>query len=199
MTAAHPDNQIFCSTGSKLSSSQQNRFQDCSVKVCNTDTNESAVSNISPSLYKKYSNMLSFVVVACSPTLRIKNYRGDTSGCIAENAMLIALGSKSGEVSLLMITMPRDYNLEKVTFAPEVSMISVFEAHESWVSVLSWAKGYKSENNDHSALSGDEEVLLVTGSCDGRYHFMLRMTSLNLILPRLRQINNRVSCYIFAK
>ena len=130
--------------------------------------------------------MLSFVVVACSPTLGLKNHRGDTSGCIAENAMLIALGSKSGEVSLLRITMPRDYSLEKVTFAPEVSMIGVFEAHESWVSVLSWAKCYKSENNHHSTLSGDEEVLLVTGSCDGRYHFRLRMTCLNLIFPCLR-------------
>ncbi|MCO5605146.1 hypothetical protein L7F22_059326 [Adiantum nelumboides] len=115
-----------------------------------------------------YTNVLAYVSVAWSPAMRVENLTKDSPQITTLTMALIALGAKSGDVSILTCIQPINYSVETATSTPAVSLVTIVNAHESWVSALAWSKSCK---NIHTGDSNDaisaEEILLATGSSDG--------------------------------
>lgn len=117
--------------------------------------------------YVRYTNLLAYISVAWSPAISLSN--SSLKGTNLTMA-LIALGAKSGEVSVLKCIQPTAYTLEKVASSPEVSLVAIIKAHESWASALSWSKSSKTiHNSEDAVMHCTEEFFLATGSSDGRY------------------------------
>ncbi|XP_010503597.1 PREDICTED: uncharacterized protein LOC104780763 isoform X2 [Camelina sativa] len=111
---------------------------------------------ISPETYVSREALLSSLSVAWSSLLRF------SSGSSCENMLrfsLLAIGSKSGSVSIWKVHAPECYHIERSDVSPVVELTAIIQAHSSWVSTMSWGiSGCDSSN---------PQVVLVTGSCDG--------------------------------
>eukprot|EP00250_Pteridium_aquilinum_P003163 c13489_g1_i1 orf=522-3281(-) len=118
--------------------------------------------------YVRYTNVLSYVSVAWSPAIRLASLSNSSLKGMNLTMAFIALGAKSGEVSVLRCIQPAAYTLDKVTSTPEVSLVAIIKAHESWVSAMSWSTSSKTiYNGDDSSPACVEEFFLITGSSDG--------------------------------
>ena len=113
---------------------------------------------ISPEKYVSREALLSSLSVAWSSLLTFS-----TEGSSCQNLLrfsLLAIGSKSGCVSIWKVHAPESYHIERGNVSPNVELTAIIQAHSSWVSTMSWGiSGCDSSN---------PQMLLVTGSCDGR-------------------------------
>ncbi|KAL8197929.1 hypothetical protein R6Q57_030087 [Mikania cordata] len=105
---------------------------------------------ISAEQYACRSAMLSSLVVAWSPMLDNKSGR---SCCI------LAIGSKSGKISFWRVHEPQCYSITHGRNPlPVASLIGFIQAHNSWITALSFSKFVSDES---------PQLLLSTGSSDG--------------------------------
>ncbi|GMI76518.1 hypothetical protein like AT3G49400 [Hibiscus trionum] len=110
--------------------------------------------------YASRSAMLSSLVVAWSPLLKLSFEicgapENNSSNCFS----LLAVGSKSGKISLWRINAPQYYCIELSVAPTTVELIGILKAHSSWVTAISWAL--------LASESSSPQVLLATGSSDG--------------------------------
>ncbi|XP_013608973.1 PREDICTED: uncharacterized protein LOC106315713 [Brassica oleracea var. oleracea] len=112
---------------------------------------------ISPEKYVSREALLSSLSVAWSSLLTFS-----TEGSSFENLLrfsLLAIGSKSGCVSIWKVHAPESYHIERGNVSPNVELTAIIQAHSSWVSTMSWGI--------FGCDSSNPQMLLVTGSCDG--------------------------------
>ncbi|KAH7300907.1 hypothetical protein KP509_23G003100 [Ceratopteris richardii] len=125
-------------------------------------------SAMDPKDFLALTNVLSYVSVGWSPAFRLESFSNQSLKKTNLIVALLALGAKSGEISILKCTQPVNYSLEKATSSPDVSLVTIIKAHESWVSTLTWCKSGKTlKSETDSDTSKCEEILLATGSTDG--------------------------------
>ncbi|KAH9306792.1 hypothetical protein KI387_011196, partial [Taxus chinensis] len=129
--------------------------------------------NVLPSVicaeqYAIRSGLLSSLVVAWSPTIK-HSFEGDAGsfGSSYSSSGILAVGGKSGKVSLWRVFDPQYYNIEYCLKPPEVRLIGLFQAHKSWVTAISWAVCTVSASEKMDVDSSSNKLLLATGSCDG--------------------------------
>ncbi|XWS50267.1 hypothetical protein CRYUN_Cryun12cG0073700 [Craigia yunnanensis] len=120
----------------------------CSLPLINADQ------------YASRSAMLSSLVVAWSPLLKLSSemclaLENNSSNCFS----LLAVGAKSGKISLWRIHAPQYYSIEQSGAPSAADLIGILQAHNSWVTTISWAF--------LASDSSNPQVLLATGSSDG--------------------------------
>lgn len=114
---------------------------------------------ISADKYAARSAMLSSLVVAWSPVLQVspKIFSLPQNGLAIS---LLAVGGKSGEVSLWRVPVPDHYSIELSGVPTTAMIVGLLHAHASWVTAISWVL--------LDSKSPNPQVLLATGSFDGR-------------------------------
>ncbi|KAE8710737.1 SER/ARG-rich protein 34A [Hibiscus syriacus] len=110
--------------------------------------------------YASRSAMLSSLLVAWSPLLKLSFEicgapENNSSNCFS----LLAVGSKSGKISLWRINAPQYYSIERSMAPTTVELIGILMAHNSWVTTISWAL--------LASESSSPQVLLASGSSNG--------------------------------
>ncbi|KAL9437066.1 hypothetical protein AB3S75_022995 [Citrus x aurantiifolia] len=110
--------------------------------------------------YASRSAMLHSLAVAWSPVLRLssKKYPVPQNGS-SNWFSILAVGGRSGKVSLWRICVPKCYSVEDCKVPTTAVLIGLFQAHNSWITSISLAV--------LSSDSSNPQVLLVTGSSDG--------------------------------
>uniref|UniRef100_A0ACD5W0Q5 Uncharacterized protein n=1 Tax=Avena sativa TaxID=4498 RepID=A0ACD5W0Q5_AVESA len=105
--------------------------------------------------YARRNAILSSLVVAWSPVLP----SGDATSCLLRNWCILAVGSKSGDVSFWKLWKPEYYTIHVCIVNRDAILIGVLKAHNSWVSAISWEVCF--------ADSSKSSLLLATGCSDG--------------------------------
>lgn len=105
--------------------------------------------------YASRYSMLSSVVVAWSPVLKFSAAGANNSN---DFYALLAVGAKSGDISIWRIRRPLYYSIEHHDDPTTMILVGVLKAHNAWVTALSWG-----------LLASDPcpRVLLASGSSDG--------------------------------
>jgi len=106
--------------------------------------------------YASRYSILSSVVVAWSPALKF-SATGVNNSC--DFYALLAVGAKSGDISIWRIHRPPYYSIEHHGDPTTMILVGVLKAHNAWVTALSWG-----------LLASDPcpQVLLASGCSDGR-------------------------------
>lgn len=125
-------------------------------KGCRSDdANSGSLLLITPEQYASRHAILSSLVVAWSPSLpRLKNLESPTK------CTILAIGTKSGDVSFWRTCVPERYSLSSGTISINVELAGFLKAHDSWVSAIAWGLSL--------ASSCSSRLILATGSSDGR-------------------------------
>ncbi|XP_022736492.1 uncharacterized protein LOC111289595 isoform X2 [Durio zibethinus] len=110
--------------------------------------------------YASRNAMLSSLVLAWSPLLKLSPEiclapENNSSNCFS----LLAVGAKSGKISFWRIHAPQYYSIEQIRAPTAVELTGILQAHNSWVTTISWAL--------LGSDSSNPQVLLATGSTDG--------------------------------
>ncbi|PON71979.1 WD repeat containing protein [Parasponia andersonii] len=113
---------------------------------------------ISADKYGARSAMLSSLVVAWSPVLQVspKICSLPQNG---SSISLLAVGGKSGKVSLWRVSVPDRYSIEHSGVPTTAMIVGLLQAHASWVTAISWVM--------LDSRTSNPQVLLATGSSDG--------------------------------
>lgn len=105
--------------------------------------------------YASRYSMLSAVAVAWSPMLKLSSTSADNS---SEFYSLLAVGMKSGDISIWRIHRPPYYSIEHQDNPKPMILVGVVKAHNAWVTALSWGL---------LASGSSPRVLLASGCSDG--------------------------------
>ncbi|KAL6652547.1 hypothetical protein ACP70R_011472 [Stipagrostis hirtigluma subsp. patula] len=119
------------------------------------DRENRSSSLITAKQYACRDALLSSLVVAWSPVV---SSHDSTSFC-SRDWCILAVGSKSGNVSLWKIWKPEYYTIDVGMVTRDPMLIGVLQAHKSWVSSISWEIS--------SMGSSNPLLLLATGCLDG--------------------------------
>lgn len=115
---------------------------------------------ISADQYASRIAKLSSLAVAWSPVLQLSSENAPITLSNSSCCSLLAVGGKSGEVSVWRICGPQCYSVEHSRVPIGAVFAGLLQAHDVWVTAISWAL---------LAVDGvHPQVLLVTGSSDGR-------------------------------
>ncbi|WCJ43821.1 Transducin/WD40 repeat-like superfamily protein [Euphorbia peplus] len=107
--------------------------------------------------YASRSAMLSSIVVSWSPVLCLPTDLAPQNNSSLKFSIL-AVGGRSGQISLWKIALPDCYSIEHSRVPSVVTFVGLLQAHYSWVTAVNWALlGSKS----------NRRVLLASGSSDG--------------------------------
>ncbi|CAL4947921.1 unnamed protein product [Urochloa decumbens] len=98
---------------------------------------------------------LSSLVVAWSPLV----LSSDKDSCLSRHWCILAVGSKSGNVSFWKLDKPDYYTIDAGVVTSDPMLIGVLQAHKSWVSAITLEVS--------SADSSKSSLLLATGCSDG--------------------------------
>ncbi|CAD6215191.1 unnamed protein product [Miscanthus lutarioriparius] len=98
---------------------------------------------------------LSSLVVSWSPVVS----SSDKTSCLLRQWCILAVGSKSGNLSFWKLCKPEYYTIDAGVVISDPMLIGVLQAHKSWVSVITWQV--------LSAGSSKSSLLLATGCSDG--------------------------------
>lgn len=116
--------------------------------------------------YASRNAILSSLVVAWSPCLP------QTSGCGISTAnvsttgcSVLAVGGKSGVISLWRIHKPESYSIMNSTDSNQTLLVGLLKAHDTWITTISWELFISD--------ASDPLLLLATGCSNGRYVSML--------------------------
>ncbi|XP_062119983.1 uncharacterized protein LOC133834398 [Humulus lupulus] len=108
--------------------------------------------------YAARSAILSSLVVAWSPVLQVS-----PKICVippnGSSMSLLAVGGKSGKVSLWRVSVPDRYSIELSRVPATAMIVGLLQAHGSWITAISWAL--------LDSESSNPQFLLVTGCSDG--------------------------------
>ncbi|XP_060172682.1 uncharacterized protein LOC132603565 [Lycium barbarum] len=110
--------------------------------------------------YASRCAMLSSLIVAWSPCLPetsgcgISTTNGLTSGC-----SVLAVGGKSGVLSLWRIHKPEGYTIMNSPDSNKALLVGLLNAHDSWITTISWGLFISD--------ASDPLLLLATGCSDG--------------------------------
>ncbi|KAK7278862.1 hypothetical protein RJT34_23901 [Clitoria ternatea] len=113
---------------------------------------------ISAHEYANHSDMLSSLVVSWSPLLR-KAPEFHQVPDICGSVCLLAVGGKSGKISLWRFHPPDCYTIDDGNVPTTVKYFGLLHAHNSWVTTISWLL--------FALDSSNPQILLATGSSDG--------------------------------
>lgn len=128
--------------------------EDCSLPLITTDQ------------YASRNATLSSVVVSWSPVLRVSSKTCQLAQHDSSNRFcLLAVGAKSGQISLWRIHAPECYYIEHSNSSMSAILIGLLQAHTSWVTTVSWGL--------LDAECSNPQVLLATGSSDGSVRIWL--------------------------
>ncbi|GAB4826114.1 hypothetical protein Ancab_008984 [Ancistrocladus abbreviatus] len=106
--------------------------------------------------YATRSGLLASIAVAWSPVLQLPAAAVDAS---CDCYSLLAVGAKSGKVSIWRISRPLHYTVEHGNIPISMVLVGLLQAHNTWVTSLSWG----TLNSDAT----NPQLLLATGSSDG--------------------------------
>ncbi|CAO1947820.1 unnamed protein product [Urochloa humidicola] len=98
---------------------------------------------------------LSSLVVAWSPLVQ----SSDKDSCLSRHWCILAVGSKSGNVSFWKLYKPDYYTIDAGVVTSDPMLIGVLQAHKSWVTAITLEVS--------SAGSSKSSLLLATGCSDG--------------------------------
>ncbi|KAH7660679.1 Histone acetyltransferase protein [Dioscorea alata] len=116
------------------------------------------LSQVTAKQYSSRRALLSSTIVAWSPVLHSSaNYHSSNSFC--GSCSILATGGKSGNISFWRICEPPCYTIEHGRLSADPVLIGLLQAHNSWVTAISWAIS--------SASSLEPQLILSTGSYDG--------------------------------
>jgi hypothetical protein len=140
-----------------------------SAKVTRKRSRNDLSSVISADQYAARSGLLASLVVAWSPTVK-SSLEGDGSslGSSSSSSAILAVGAKSGKVSLWRVLEPQFYTIEHCLQPSEVRFIGLLQAHKSWVTAASWAICTVNISGKMDVDSSSNKLLLATGSSDGK-------------------------------
>lgn len=114
---------------------------------------------ISADEYASRSAMLCSLVVSWSPSLRVESeFYPVPNTCTSVG--LLAVGGKSGKISLWRFHEPDCYTIEDRKAPTAVKFVGLLWAHNSWVTTISWFL--------FATDSSKPQIILATGSSDGR-------------------------------
>ncbi|KAK1311653.1 hypothetical protein QJS10_CPA07g01109 [Acorus calamus] len=116
---------------------------------------------ITPQQYSTRSAMLSSLVVSWSPILQIP-YGEDPYpvNCPSiDRFSVLAVGGKAGNLSLWRINDPQCYTIEHDQVSLEANLIGFLQAHDSWITAISWGTCAATDLKFH--------LILTTGCSDG--------------------------------
>jgi len=118
------------------------------------------LSLISADEYASRSAMLYSLVVSWSPLLHVASefYPNPNKNA---SVSLLAVGGKSGKISLWRFHQPDCYTIEDRKAPAVVKFIGLLHAHNSWITTMSWLL--------FAFDSLNPQIILVTGSSDGRW------------------------------
>ncbi|XP_065861489.1 uncharacterized protein [Euphorbia lathyris] len=109
--------------------------------------------------YASHSAMLSSIAVAWSPLLclstKIDLVPQNNS---SHRFSILAVGGRSGQISLWKIDVPDCYSIEHSRVPSVVTLVGLLPAHNSWVTTVNWALLGSNSNR---------QFLLASGSSDG--------------------------------
>ncbi|KAL3524457.1 hypothetical protein ACH5RR_017291 [Cinchona calisaya] len=106
------------------------------------------------------SAMLASLIVAWSPVLLLSaGVEEASANNIPSNCSVLAVGGKSGRISLWRVHQPQCYTTMNVRESITSSFIGFLQAHDSWVTALSWELFVSDASNP--------QLLLATGSSNG--------------------------------
>ncbi|KAK9672366.1 hypothetical protein RND81_12G096000 [Saponaria officinalis] len=105
--------------------------------------------------YASRSSMLASLVLAWSPVLRLSADDADNS---CECFCLLAVGTKSGTISIWKFNRPLYYSVEQHDDPMQMVFVGVLHAQSAWVTALSWTL---------LASDSSPQALLVSGGSDG--------------------------------
>src|ERR1044072_7207803 len=114
---------------------------------------------ISAGEYASRSAMLFSLVVSWSPLLRTTSEIYPVAN-ICASVSLLAVGSKFGTISLWRFYQPDYYTIEDRKAPTTVKFVGLLQAHNSWVTSISWLL--------FTFDSSNPQIILVSGSSDGR-------------------------------
>ncbi|RLM55731.1 hypothetical protein C2845_PM10G03430 [Panicum miliaceum] len=156
-----------CSKSKKKSSKKTAKHRHEPVSVNGQGSTENAKASLSSNgenkslpliTAKQYAcrdACLSSLVVAWSPLVS----SSDKSSSLLRHWCILAVGSKSGNVSFWKLYKPEYYTIDAGVVNSDPMLIGVLQAHKSWVSAITWE--VSSEGSSKSSL------LLATGCSDG--------------------------------
>ncbi|CAL0303395.1 unnamed protein product [Lupinus luteus] len=113
---------------------------------------------ISAGQYASRSAMMCSLVISWSPLLHVASELYPAPNTCSSFSLL-AVGGKSGKVSLWRFCSPDCYTIEDNKVPTAVEFVEMLQAHNSWVTTLSWLF------LDFDA--SNPQILLATGSSDG--------------------------------
>ncbi|KAG4954394.1 hypothetical protein JHK87_039988 [Glycine soja] len=110
---------------------------------------------LSADQYASRSAMLCSLVVSWSPLLRLASELYP----VCDSVSLLAVGGKSGKISLWRFHPPDCYTIEDREVPTTVKFVGLLQAHNSWVTTISWLL--------FAFDSSNPQILLASGSSDG--------------------------------
>ncbi|KAF7816631.1 transducin/WD40 repeat protein [Senna tora] len=108
--------------------------------------------------YASRSAMLFSLVVSWSPLLYVTSEFHPVPNTNA-SVSLLAVGGKSGKISFWRFHEPDCYTIQDGNVRIAVKFVGLLQAHNSWVSSISWVL--------FTSYSSNSQILLATGSSDG--------------------------------
>ncbi|KAJ6376173.1 hypothetical protein OIU77_001023 [Salix suchowensis] len=142
-------------TGSTTAGSDENKIDRRTTKVLGN----CKLPLITAEKYASRCAMLSSLVIAWSPVLWLPSKICSAPENDSSNGFsILAVGGKSGKISVLRINVPQYYSIEHSRGPTTVTFVGLLQAHNSWVTTISLAL-LGSESNP--------QVLLASGSSDG--------------------------------
>ncbi|XP_027100819.2 uncharacterized protein [Coffea arabica] len=117
------------------------------------------LSLITAEQFASRNSMLASLVVAWSPDMILTAGVEEASAdYVLSNCSVLAVGAKSGRISLWRICQPQRYSSTNSRELTTASLIGLFQAHDSWITALSWL---------HISDASNPQLLLATGSSNG--------------------------------
>lgn len=116
--------------------------------------------------YASRNAMLSSLIVAWSPCLPQTSGSGiSTANGLTSSCSVLAVGGKSGVLSLWRIHKPESYSIMNSPDSNKILLVGLLDAHDTWITTISWGLFISD--------ASDPLLLLATGCSNGRYVSML--------------------------
>nr|XP_011462837.1 PREDICTED: uncharacterized protein LOC101299663 isoform X2 [Fragaria vesca subsp. vesca] len=128
------------------------------VKSVKKIPENSTLPHITVDQYSTRSAMLSSLVVAWSPILQSRA-KFSSSPQHDSSLSLLAVGGKSGQVSVWRVSVPECYSVDQSRDPTKLMLIQIIQAHKPWITAISWAL--------LDSDSSNPQLLLATASYNG--------------------------------